>query len=320
MYFLLFILVFKFTFFFCSESDASGMFFQETLQQPTVSNLIIAGVKHIASNGFNIDTKAGPCKQAFDVNYVLNPLETMIEHEQGNYRVPFIRGPKGVRYFARELLAYFNGDLTVDKLAKASPFWQKLADKNGCINSNYGYYVFHQRLPNDNQKTQLDWVLECLLQNPDSRRAFITINQLKHKDFESKDFPCTIGMQFYVRGNYFICSVSSRSTDIFTGLPYDMGFFSFVHELVYRLLLQKGDPDIWSKIKLGYVVMKTNFTQIYEKTNQAALELIATNPTSEEYDPMPLITDAQATLSDIYNQTYITEVMKWILKYAEANN
>ncbi len=319
MCYIFFVLIFNVTFLFSSDSGASCMFFQETLQQETVSQLIISGIEYIQKNGCDIETKAGLCRQAFDVNYVLNSYP-LIENENANYRVPFIRGPKGIRYFARELLAYFNGDLAVKALAHASPFWQKLADKNGCINSNYGYYVFHQRLPYDNQKTQLDWVLECLLQNPDSRRAFITINQLKHKDFESKDFPCTIGMQFYLKNDHFICSVSSRSTDIFTGLPYDIGFFSFVHELVYRLLLQKGKPEMWSKTKLGYVVMKTNFTQIYKKTNEAALKLLEVKGSSEGYDPMPLITDGQATLSDIYNQTYATPVMQWILKYAETNN
>jgi thymidylate synthase len=93
--------------------------------------------------------------------------------------------------------------------------------------------------------------------------GFTNINQTNHKVETSKDFPCTIGMQFFVRKNYLCCSVSSRSTDIYTGLPYDMGFFAFVTELIYKDLKERLDAEKAKNLKLGYVVMKTNFTQIY---------------------------------------------------------
>ena len=65
--------------------------------------------------------------------------------------------------------------------------------------------------------------------------------------------------------------------------------------------------------------MKTNFTQIYDKTRTPALRLL------ERFDSkrldyqcdMPEIHDAQETLQDIYNETHNTPVMKWIYKNAE---
>lgn len=124
-------------------------------------------------------------------------------------------------------------------------------------------------------------------------------------------------MQFFVRKNKLCCTVASRSTDIYTGLPYDIGFFAFVTELVYKDLKQSS-PEKTKDLSLGYVTMKTNFTQIYDKTRTQALKLLDDNENKTlvyETD-MPEIHDAQETLKDIYNQTHHTPVMKWI--YANA--
>ena len=138
---------------------------------------------------------------------------------------------------------------------------------------------------------------------------------------ESKDFPCTLGMQFFVRNNHLCSAVSSRSTDIYTGLPYDMGFFSFVTELVYRDVKSKVSAEKAAALKLGYVTMKTNFTQIYDKTRTQALRLLEReNETSSYSTDMPEIHDAEETLEDIYKKTTHSSVKKWITKHAELSN
>ena len=107
-------------------------------------------------------------------------------------------------------------------MAKASKFWASLADENGNINSNYGYYVFHEKI--DKYTNQYNWAKCVLLKNKDTRRAIININQVRHKS-DTKDFPCTVSIQFYIKDNELYCETNSRSTDIITGLPYDMGVF-----------------------------------------------------------------------------------------------
>lgn len=273
-----------------------------------LDGLVLKGVRHIKDNGEMFKARAGSGQQAHDVSYtLLNPAD----------RLHNIRHPRSTKYFCRESLAYFRGSLKVDEgLAQASGVWKKLADENGEIASNYGHYVFHQRIPEAGNITQYEWVIQNLEKNLDSRKAFININQTCHKIATSKDFPCTIGMQFFVKDNHLCCTVSSRSTDVYTGLPYDMGFFAFVTELVYQDLKERLPEEDANKLKLGHVTMKTNFTQIYDKTRPAALSLLdCTNPASD--DKMPRIDNAQETLKDIYGQTARTAVMKWIYKNAE---
>ena len=119
-----------------------------------------------------------------------------------------------------------------------------------------------------------------------------------------------------IRRIYLCCVVASRSTDIYTGLPYDMGFFAFVTELVYKDLKERLPEEKAKDLKLGYVTMKTNFTQIYDKTRPAALALLECTNTGSD-DKMPEIENAQETLKDIYNQTAKTPIMQWIYKNAE---
>lgn len=281
-----------------------------TIAEESLDNLILQGIKNIKDNGDFFNARAGSGQQSYDVTYVLlNPLN----------RLHLIRQTKSIKYFCRELIAYFKGSLNVDEgLAQASTIWKKLANENNEISSNYGYYVFHQKIPESGNITQYEWVIKNLEKNLDSRKAFININQPNHKIDTNKDFPCTIGMQFFVRKDYLCCVVSSRSTDIYTGLPYDMGFFSFVTELVYRDLKEKLPEDKSKKLKLGFVSMKTNFTQIYDKTRAAALSLLDSKNDNLN-DLMPEIENAQETLKDIYEQTANTPIMKWIYEHAELS-
>lgn len=244
-------------------NSASPAYQTTDIAEKSLDELVLKGTKHILENGTKFTARAGSGQQAYNVSYtLLNPIN----------RLQLLRQPKSIKYFCRELLAYFKGSLKVnDGLAQASSSWKKLADQNGNISSNYGYYVFHEKVPGTNE-TQYAWVIKILTKNLDSRRAFININQLSHKN-DSKDFPCTIGMQFYVDSNQLCCTVSSRSTDIYTGLPYDMGFFAFVLELAYHDLKEQLPCCAANKLKLGHITMKTNFTQIYNKTRPQILSL-----------------------------------------------
>ena len=70
-------------------------------------------------------------------------------------------------------------------------------------------------------------------------------------------------------------------------------------------------------LKLGYTMMKANFTQIYNRTRPQALKLLEKKCNDKYTTDMPEITDAKAVLQDIYNKTNNTLLMKWIQKNAQ---
>ncbi len=97
-----------------------------------------------------------------------------------------------------------------------------------------------------------------------------------------------------------------------------MGFFAFVTELVYKDLKERLPHDLAENLKLGYVTMKTSFTQIYDKTRDAALALLTESPIDPAIsDNMPFIENAHDALQDIYSQTSTTPIMEWIHKHAQ---
>ena len=246
--------------------------------------------------------------QSNNVTYVLTDCRN---------RVHTLRPNKTIKYFARELLAYFLGSLDINGqygfgLVNASKFWSKICDSNNCINSNYGYYVFHQKTKEN--KSQLQWVCEQFIENIETRRALININNIEHKII-TKDFPCTISMLFRIENNILNCDVQSRSTDVVTGLPYDIGFFSVVTELLASLLSE----DLNIKIEPGYVAMHTCFTQIYNKTLKLA-EIMINAEAIQDLQKMPIIENGKDVLNDIYNlgkETPKTEFMKWGIENAK---
>ncbi|EGV7467158.1 thymidylate synthase [Salmonella enterica] len=272
-----------------------------TIAADSVDELVKSGVYHILSEGEKISSRAGDAQQAYGVNYLLKKPMNRLHTTR----------PGAIRYLAREFVAYFKGSLKAeDGLAKASKFWMSLTDENGNINSNYGYYVFYE--PVEGHGNQYNWVKNVIMANRDTRRAIININQSYHKS-DTKDFPCTVGIQFYIKNDVLHCETTSRSTDVITGLPYDMGFFSFIHELMWKDLRESGMTDL----ELGTTVMKTTFTQIYDKTLQKAHEVIENNLIGENNERMPLIESAKYTLSDILNGEQNTSVIKWVYSHAE---
>ncbi|NGX36527.1 MAG: hypothetical protein K1000chlam1_01373, partial [Candidatus Anoxychlamydiales bacterium] len=179
--------------------------------------------------------------------------------------------------------------------------------------SNYGYYVFYEK--NDN-RTQYEWIVQSLIEDPATRRAVININQTYHKEFATKDFPCSLSMVFFIKENELHCVVFSRSTDVFYGLPYDIGFFSFVNELIYADLKQR-EPKKFKDLKLGQTSIHCVCTQIYEMTRKKALATL--NKENKRYQDlqMPIIKDARGVLKDIYNETFTTDVMQWVYDHSE---
>jgi thymidylate synthase len=272
----------------------------------SVDELVQQGVRHIYEHGEPIEARAGRALQAYGTTYVL---------EDPTARVHTLRAPESVTYLARELHAYFRGSLSVkDGLLQAAPFWGTICNEEGEISSNYGHYVFRQQVEGDD--TQLDWVRSRFVRNKDTRQALININNITHKRQGNLDFPCTQGMQFFIRDNKMNCDVATRSADVITGLPYDMGFFSLVNELVAGVV----SYDLGEEITPGYTAMITSFTQIYDRTRAKADRVLAES-VDEQEQHMPAITRPLETLKDIVNietQAPRTEMVQWVCEKADV--
>jgi thymidylate synthase len=113
--------------------------------------------------------------------------------------------------------------------------WSTLTNPNSNeINSNYGYLLLGG---------QLQWALDSLKSDKNTRQAISFLNQPKFQFEGNKDFVCTMYLNFFIRDNKLNMKVQMRSNDIFYGLTFDAPYFSFIHQHM-RLWLLETYPEL----------------------------------------------------------------------------
>lgn len=157
-------------------------------------------------------------------------------------------------YIKRELVWYESQSLNIKDIPGNTPkIWEQVADKNGFINSNYGYLVF-----SDENYNQYDKVLEELRKNPNSRRANIIYTRPKiwidYKSNNRSDFICTNNVMYLIRDNKLNAIVNMRSNDVCMGYNNDVAFQKYV--------LSKMTKDL--NIEIGNIYWQVGSLHVYE--------------------------------------------------------
>ena len=131
-------------------------------------------------------------------------------------------------YAEAEWQWYLSGDRNIAKLGeiygKVPKIWEKMADLDGNVNSNYGYQW--------ERNHQLDYVVAKLKTQPDTRQAVISIYDGKEMNKYRYDTPCTTAIQFSVVNNKLEMCVTMRSNDLWYGFCNDQYCFSQLQKLV----------------------------------------------------------------------------------------
>ena len=162
------------------------------------------------------------------------------------------------RYLAAEMDWYNSGQKSIEGIKEYSSMWEKIADKNGEVNSNYGEIVHHQELPNFDG-SQYDWVIKQLMNDRESRQAIINYNQPKHKS-ETNDFVCTIGTNYLIRDNKLVGITYMRSNDLIYGFSYDFPFFSNLQQDIHKQL-----TIVYPDLELGENIHIPSSLHVYER-------------------------------------------------------
>ena len=144
-------------------------------------------------------------KALFNIGFTIeNPTNKVITNKERNWNE---------EYAAAEWAWYLSGDPRIKKLGelygKIPPIWERMADSNGEVNSNYGYqWKRHDQLEN---------VINILKKNPDTRQAAISIYDGKEIHQYAHDTPCTYAVQFTIVQGKLYMSVYMRSNDLWYG-------------------------------------------------------------------------------------------------------
>lgn len=218
---------------------------------------------------FNV--KKGQCVPFLDIFYYIhkNGRHTVNRKGQGLYEmrnVTLVLDPEAStyclgrypsqEYLEKELDFYASGSRQLEDAVKMSKFWSKCSDDGKTINSNYGFLLFHDE--NKHGFTQFEHAINCLRNNPDSKKAVMTLYSKEHA-YISNDNPCTLIINLYIQGDALNMQVIMRSNDLWYGLPYDLPFFRVVHYTALAMLKRT-----YPNLELGYHIHQALNLHFYE--------------------------------------------------------
>jgi thymidylate synthase len=165
-------------------------------------------------------------------------------------------------YIRRELNWYLSKSLNINDIEKPVPkIWKEVCDKQGFINSNYGYLIFDEKNFN-----QFDKCVSHIKANNDTRRAtMIYTRPSMHKEYQSNgmsDFICTNAVNYYVRNGQINAVVQMRSNDVIYGYKNDYAWQKYVLDLLCKKTDLIAGDIIWNAGSLH--VYERNFNLIKE--------------------------------------------------------
>ena len=158
--------------------------------------------------------------------------------------------PPNYEYIEREIQWYESQSLYVEDIPGQTPvIWKQVADKNGKINSNYGYLIWSEE-----NGRQYEHVLNELKKNPNSRRASMIYNRpTMHTDYckdGMSDFVCTYANNFLIRDDKLVSHYLMRSNCAIFGANNDFAWARYVQQkLAHDLDIAVGDL-IWTASSL----------------------------------------------------------------------
>jgi len=170
--------------------------------------------------------------------YIMNPMDNHI-------KTPFRKWKNS--YAELEWDWYLSGSRDVSNIKKKAKLWDKMHNGDNIVNSNYGYQW--------NRNNQIDFVVDELTKNPNSRRAVITIYDGKEHGIHALDTPCTLNIVFSISDDKLNMSVLMRSNDLWFGFCNDQYCFSKLQELISDKM----------EIEIGWYYHFVNNFHIYEQ-------------------------------------------------------
>lgn len=170
-----------------------------------------------------------------------------------------------LEYAKKEWLWYIGADPKDDSIEKHASMWKKLKQPDGSYFSNYGQYIF-----GGEGVSQFDYVVQTLIDDPNSRRASMSLLRREHLFPENTDTVCTYAINFTIEEGQLLMTVMMRSNDVIFGFTNDAFCFSQLF-LFMHAMLQERMPSL----KIGTYTHITNSMHVYERHFDMIYNIVA---------------------------------------------
>lgn len=248
------------------------------LTYKTTSEAYLDALNRVWNNyQFRSSPRGLPVRETMNYSFmVLNPTsESLVTHDLERNKVI-------AEYTAKETELYDSCTNKVEDFAKASKFWNKIANPDGTVNSAYGYLIWknpshgNEYYEHNEDGTYLEycrtpwqWCVHSLKVDKDTRQAILRFSLPEHFWVGNKDMVCTLHGVFMIRDDKLHLTINMRSNDLMLGLVYDLPWFvSLIDKMVDEL--KPTYPDL----EKGTYTHIVHSLHIYEKDEAAILRML----------------------------------------------
>jgi thymidylate synthase len=184
-------------------------------------------------------------------------IEIVGESYEADEEVIF--GTLNMDYAKREVEWYESQSLNVYDLPKTPQIWRQVSDKNGYINSNYGWVIYSEE-----NGEQYKHCLRTLRKDKDSRRAMMIYTrpsmQWEYNSNGMSDFMCTNSVQILIRDNKLDYILNQRSCDAIFGAKNDLYWARHVQNKLVQDL--KFD---YPELEVGKLIHQVGSLHVYSR-------------------------------------------------------
>jgi len=184
---------------------------------------------------------------------------------------------------ANELIWFLSGDTSTRWLKENGvSIWDEWATPEGDLGPIYGAQWTAWPTRDGETINQIDYVVDCLRNNPDSRRILFhawNVEYLPDERISPQENvkagrmalpPCHLLYQFYVAQGRLSAQLLIRSSDSFLGLPYNTASLA----LLTTMLAQQCD------LEPGEIIITTGDSHIYSNHLEQVGQQLARSPKS----------------------------------------
>lgn len=170
-----------------------------------------------------------------------------------------IFGELNREYAQKEVQWYLSQSLNVYDMPNPPKIWREVCDKDGYINSNYGWVIFSEE-----NGYQYKHCVRELRRNKNTRRAMMIYTrpsmQWEYNTNGRSDFICTNSVQVLIRNDRLYYVINQRSSDAVFGYKNDIYWAKFVQNMLVTELKQD-----YPELKPGEVILQAGSLHVYER-------------------------------------------------------